>query len=89
MSLANKSVVHAHQGTAPEGIGTLEQQFDSTGSLAIIVDSIKVGEEMPLQGAAQFNMVVVPEFPLALAIAMGAALSGIIAAMRLSTLKRL
>lgn len=29
MSLDGKSMGHAHEGKAPEGIGTIEQEFDS------------------------------------------------------------
>lgn len=88
MLLDGRSMGHAHEGTAPEGIGTVGQEFDSTGSLAIIVESIRIGNDTPVQGAAQFNVAVVPEFHVAGAIIMGAALSSIIAAARLKT-KRL
>lgn len=43
MSLNGKSMGHAHEGTAPEGIGVIEQKFDTMGSLLIIVESIAVG----------------------------------------------
>jgi hypothetical protein len=76
---------HAHEATAPEGIGTVEQEFDSTGSLAIIVESIRIGNDTPVQGVAQFNVAVAPEFHVAGVIIMGAALSSIIAAARLKT----
>lgn len=88
MLLDGRSMGHAHEGTAPEGIGTVGQEFDSTGSLAIIVESIRIGNDTPVQGVAQFNVAVVPEFHVAGAIIMGAALSSIIAAARLKT-KRL
>ena len=80
MLLDGRSMGHAHEGTAPEGIGTVEQEFDSTGSLTIIAESIRIGNDTPVQGVAQFNV--------AGAIIMGAALSSIIAAARLKT-KRL
>jgi len=83
MSLDGKSMGHAHEGTATEGIGTVEQKFDSTGSLAIVIDSIRVGNDTPIEGAAQFGVVVVPEFPVA-AIVMGAALGSIVAAARIT-----
>lgn len=63
MSLDGKRLGHGHNGTALEGIGTLEQKFDSMGSLSIIVESIKVGNAAPLTEFAQFNLSVVPEFP--------------------------
>jgi hypothetical protein len=89
MSLDGRSMGHAHEGTVPEGIGTVKQEFDSTGSLAIVVESIRVGNDTPVRGAAQFSVAVVPEFPMAAAIVMGVTLSSIIAAVRLLKTKRL
>jgi len=64
MSLEGESRGHGHESTAPEGIGTIDQKFDSMGSLSIIVESIKVGNDTPIEGFAQFNLTVVPEFPV-------------------------
>ena len=87
--LDGRGMGHAHETTAPEGIGTVEQEFDSAGSLTIIVESIRIGNDTPVQGVAQFNVAVAPEFHVAgVVIIMGAALSSIIAAARLKT-KRL
>lgn len=63
MMLDGKSMGHGHEGKAPEGIGTLEQQFDSMGSLSIIIDSMTVGDAA-VGGFAQINLAVVPEFPI-------------------------
>lgn len=65
MMLDGKSMGHGHEANAPEGMGTLEQQFDSMGSLSIIIDSITVGDAA-IDGFAQINLAVVPEFPLVL-----------------------
>ena len=66
MGLDGKSLGHGHEAKAPDGTGTLEQQFDSMGSLSIIVDSIAVGDGPAIEGYAQFNLVVTPEFPVML-----------------------
>lgn len=57
---------HGHESKAPDGIGTIEQQFDSKGSLSIIIDSIAAGDAPAIDGYAQFNLVVTPEFPIML-----------------------
>ena len=79
MSLDGKSLAHTHAGSAPDGIGEVEQKFDSMGSLSIIVESIKV-RNTPIEGAAQFTVSVVPEFPLApliiTAVVVGGAMAG-------------
>lgn len=62
MSLSGASMGHAHEGTAPGGVDTLEQEFDTTGPLSIILESIKVGDA-ELDDVAQVNLTVVPEFP--------------------------
>lgn len=82
MSLNGRSMGHAHEGAAPEGIGTLEQQFDSQGSLSMIVESIKVGDSA-IDGSAQFSINVMPEFPLAPVMIAGVVLSGMVAASRI------
>lgn len=89
MSLDGRSMGHAHEGTAPEGIGTIEQEFDSTGSLAIVVESIMIGNDTPVEGSAQFGVAVVPEFPMAAALVMGATVSSMIVAARLLKTKKL
>ena len=87
MALDGKSIGHAHEGTAPDGIVTLEQKFDSTGSLAIVIESIRIGNDTSIKGAAQFNVLVVPEFPMT-AMVMGASLSSIVVAARLFKSKK-
>lgn len=82
MALDGESVGHGHNGTAPEGIGTFEQQFDSQGSLSIVLESIKVGNSA-IDGVAQFSINVVPEFPLAPVMIAGVVLGGIVAASRI------
>lgn len=66
MALDGKSMGHGHESKAPDGIGTIEQQFDSKGSLSIIIDSIAAGDAPAIDGYAQFNLVVTPEFPIML-----------------------
>jgi len=67
MSLAGKSMVHKHEVTAPNGIATINQKFDSRGSLLIIIDSIKVGNTS-IADLAQFSLNVLPEFPIGIAL---------------------
>lgn len=87
MSLDGKSMGHAHEGTAPEGIGVVEQKFDTMGSLVIIVESIKVGDTTQTDHA-QFSLNVVPEFPIGLILFMtSVALGTGIAASRLIRIK--
>ena len=52
MRLDGKSMGHGHEAKAPDGIGTVEQQFDSRGSLSMIVDSIAVGDGPAIEGYA-------------------------------------
>ena len=67
MGLDGKSLGHGHEAEAPDGVGTVEQQFYTMGSLSIIVDSIAVGDDEPaVEGYAQFDIVVTPEFPVML-----------------------
>jgi hypothetical protein len=89
MSLDGRSMGHAHEDSAPDGIGTVEQEFDSTGLLTIVVESTKVGIDTPIEGAAQFSVAVVPEFPLAPAIIMASALGSLIVGSRIVKTKKL
>lgn len=83
MTLDGKSVGHGHEGKAPEGIGTLVQQFDSMGSLSIIIDSMTV-RDIPVEGFAQINLAVVPEFPIMLiGVVMAIAVMGSVFAPRI------
>ena len=61
----DKTVIHGHEDTAPDGLGTMDQQFDETGALTLIVDTINIGEDS-VDGFAQFDATVVPEFPIML-----------------------
>jgi len=61
----DKTVIHGHEDTAPEGIGTMEQQFDETGALTVIVDTIAIGDNT-VDSFAQFDTTVVPEFSIML-----------------------
>ena len=83
MTLDGKSMSHGHQATAPEGIGMIEQKFDSTGSLSIVVESIKVGDTV-IEGSVQYRITVVPEFPSSLILIPSLIFAGIVAASRLS-----
>lgn len=85
MSLNGKSMGHAHEGTAPEGIAVVEQEFDTMGSLVIIVESIKVGNTTQTDHA-QFSLNVVPEFPLSV-ILLIVIIVGVIATSRLVRIK--
>jgi len=87
MSLDGKSMGHAHEATAPEGIGIVEQMFDSMGSLSIVLESIKVGTT-PITDTAQFSLNVVPEFPIGVALVAGIVIGAGIAASRLVQIKR-
>ena len=87
MSLDGKSMGHAHEGTAPEGIGVIEQKFDTMGSLLIIVESIAVGNTTETDHA-QFSLNVVPEFPIGIVVLMTTVVIGTgIAASRLIRIK--
>lgn len=81
MMLDGKSIVHGHEATVPDGIGTLEQKFSSKGALSIVIESIKVGST-PVNDFAQFNLTVVPEFPAQLVV-MATGLAGSLAASRM------
>lgn len=59
----DKTVIHGHEDTTPDGLGTMEQQFDETGALTLIVDTITFRDNT-VDGYAQFDTIVVPEFPI-------------------------
>ena len=86
MSLDGKSMGHAHEATAPEGIGVIDQKFDTMGSLVIIVESIKV-ENTPLTDYAQFSLNVIPEFPLSVILLASVVIGSGIAVLRLVRIK--
>lgn len=65
LSLNGTSMGHAHEGEAREGIGTVEQEFDSMGSLSIVIESIRIGDA-ELEDLVQVTITVVPEFPVVL-----------------------
>jgi len=82
MTLGGKSMGHAHEAAAPEGIGTVDQKFDTMGNLAIIVESIEV-DNSSITDFAQFNLNVVPEFPIGLAFVAGGIFGSVILITRL------
>jgi hypothetical protein len=73
MTVDGKDLGHGHNGTAAEGIATIEQEFDSVGTLGIVVEIHSVGTAQVDQ-FAQFSVAVTPELPAAaIALAAGVA----------------
>lgn len=55
--LDGKGLEHGHETGAPKGVGTFEHTFDATGSLSIIIESIKVAK-MPTGAMVQLSIPV-------------------------------
>jgi len=64
MMFNGKDFGHGHNETAVDGIGTMEQEFTSVGTLAMVVEIQKVGNA-DVNQFAQFSIAVTPEFPAA------------------------
>jgi hypothetical protein len=77
MTLDGRSIGHAHEAIAQNGTATIEQKFDSMGSLVVIVESIKLGDES-ISDVAQFGLNVVPEFPVGVMLITSAVVGGIL-----------
>ncbi len=82
MMFDGKDLGHGHNGTAADGVATIEQEFDSVGTLGMVVEIHSVGSADVGQ-FAQFSVAVTPELPAA-AIALAA---GVAAAAGLSIMR--
>jgi hypothetical protein len=73
MTIDGKDLGHGHNGTAAEGIATIEQEFDSVGTLGMVVEIYSIGSAQVGQ-IAQFSVAVTPELSAAvIALAAGVA----------------
>ena len=66
-------VGHLHDLNATDGIGIAREKFNSTGTLNLFIEILKVGSSK-MDQTVQFNIAVTPELPVA-TIAFGVALS--------------
>ena len=73
MTIDGKDLGHGHNGIAAEGVATIEQEFDSIGTLGMVVEIHSVGS-VDVSQVVQFTVAVTPELPVAIiALAAGIA----------------
>jgi hypothetical protein len=73
MTIDGKDLGHGHNGTAVDGLATIEQEFDSVGTLGMVAEIHNLGSDDVSQ-FVQFTVAVTPELRVALiALAAGVA----------------
>lgn len=82
MTIDGKDLGHGHNGTAVDGIASVEQEFDSVGTLGMVVEIHNLGSADVSQ-FVQFTVAVTPDYPVALiALAAGVAATTVLSILR-------